>query len=669
MLLSFPELPMKVVSICLVGLGAIFLVVSIVVSRDVQAKVPPRFSGKWRILTCLIGFFFVCYLGYIFVRLNDWHFPLELLTAIVFFAGSLFVYGTIDLSRNTIVRLHEVNENLEEMVAGRTAALSEANSKLEESTSIHARQSRFLESALDALSHPFYVIDVETYEVILYNKASGFAGKSVSTCHQLTHASDMPCTGQDHPCPLMEIKKTGKPAVVEHQHCDTEGNIRFVEIHSYPICDDNGKIIHMIEYVLDITERKEAESSLVRAKQEAELANTFKSEFLANMSHEIRTPMNAILGMTQLTLAGDLTTQQRQCLETVQSSSELLLTLINDILDLAKIEAGKLELVLRPFKLWQVMDSVIGLLQPGAEKKGLTLLARCSEECQVQGYLGDDLRLRQILFNVVGNSIKFTSEGSVQVGCRLIAKHAQSALLEFTVTDTGIGISAEFQDRLFASFSQANSSITRSHGGTGLGLAIAKKLVDMMGGKIRVESRLGYGTTFIFTTRFTIEKPDSLPLPRVEEVVVCELPRLKIVVVDDITPNRDLVRMILEQDGHVVEEAETGLAALHLLVTDDFDAVFLDVQMPVLDGLQTVTILRQSEQGNCSEEYGIEKELLAELQVKLIGKHTPVIALTAHAMESDKERLLDAGMDGYISKPFRVDEVVRQLAKIYKSTD
>ncbi len=663
----FASFPLKTITICLVLFGAAFLFVSILVSRDVLSKVPPRLSFKWRILTALIAFFFVCYLGFIVVRLNDFPFPLELLTAIVFFAGSLFVYGNIDLSRNTIVQLHEVNDNLEKIVEGRTAELSEANWKFEKSANKYAKQSRFVESALDALSHPFYVIDAESYEVVLYNKASGFAGRSVSTCHELTHGCELPCGGLNHPCPLREIKETGRPAVLEHVHRDAAGNARFVEIHSYPIFDETGNLIQMIEYVLDITERKLAEQALLKAKQEAEVANSFKSEFLANMSHEIRTPMNAILGMTELTLAGKLAPEQRKCLETVQSSSELLLTLINDILDLSKIEAGKLELAYRPFTTDTVIAAVIGLLQPGAEEKGLTLAVDCGEDCRADVYLGDDLRLRQILFNLIGNSIKFTSKGSVGVGCRLVEKSAKDALLEFTVTDTGMGITEEYRDRLFASFSQANSGITRSHGGSGLGLAISKKLVEMMGGTIGVESRLGFGTTFSFTIPFALGGDINVPGEMAAELQVFDLPPLKILVVDDITPNRDLVRLILEQANHLVEEAGTGLEALHLLATKEYDAVLLDVQMPVLDGEQTVAILRQCEKGLSPEGLGIDAGLSAKLLERLVDKHMPIIALTAHAMDSDRERLLGAGMDGYISKPFHVAEVLRQLTKIYKS--
>ena len=246
----------------------------------------------------------------------------------------------------------------------------EVNAELEKSKKASVEQSKFLASALDALSHPFYVIDVKNYEVLLYNKASGFKDRvNQKNCYQLTHNRDQPCCGDDHPCPIREIKKSGKPVVLEHVHQNVDGNISYVEVHSYPFFDSDGKFVHMIEYLLDITDRKNAESALLATKREAEIANRAKSEFLANMSHEIRTPMNAILGMTKLVLATDLTSEQKHCLETVHNSSELLLALINDILDFSKIEAGKLELIERPFSIEQALLTVVNLLQPEVEKK------------------------------------------------------------------------------------------------------------------------------------------------------------------------------------------------------------------------------------------------------------------------------------------------------------
>ena len=669
--MDFSFFSIKTVATCLVLFGTVFLFVSILTGRDVQKKVPPEFFLKWRVLTLLICFFFFSYFGYILIRLTNIRFPLELLTGIVFFAGSLFVYGIIDLSRNTIIRLGENNENLEKMVGVRTAELLDANRALEKSKTASVDQNKFLASALDALSHPFYVIDVNSFEVLLYNKASGFSDRAdKKTCYQLTHNCDLPCSGEDHPCPIQEIKKSGKPVVVEHIHKNADGSQRYVEVHSYPFFDGDGKLINMIEYLLDITDRKTAECVLLATKQEAEVASRSKSDFLANMSHEIRTPMNAILGMTNLVLATDLTPDQKHCLETVHNSSELLLALINDILDFSKIEAGKLELIERTFAIEQALTTVVNLLQPEAEKKGISLTWNYIESCKGKLYRGDDLRLRQVLFNLIGNGIKFTKTGSVAIDCICKERTEGYALLEFTVTDSGIGIDTQVQESIFESFSQADKSISRSHGGTGLGLAISKRLVEMMGGTIHLASKVGVGSIFTFNVRLAlgdeVDEDSSLTKETEPLEAVVNLPMLQILVVDDITPNRDLARMILEQRQHVVKEASTGLQALQLLIENDFDAVLLDVQMPLMNGLQTVEFIRQCEKGEKRWPNVEYAELMERLSQKIYGKYIPVVALTAHAMENDRLRCIDAGMDGYLSKPFQVEEMMKQLAIVYK---
>ena len=672
--MDFSFLSIEIASIWLVLLGAVFLFISVLAGREVQQRVPQQFYLKWRVLTLLISFFLFCYFGYIVIQLTNISFPLELLTAIVFFFGSLFVYGVIDLSRDTITQLGMHNDNLEERVNARTVELSEANRELEGSKKISEEQGRFITSALDALSHPFYVVDVATYEVLIYNKASGFLDRNgKTTCYQLTHNRDEPCSGADHPCPIQEIKKTGKPVVLEHIHHNADGTTSYVEVHSYPCFDSNGKFEHMIEYLLDITDRKAFERDLVATKREAEIANQSKSEFLANMSHEIRTPMNAILGMTKLVLAGELMGEQRKCLETVHNSSELLLALINDILDFSKIEAGKLELVIAPFSIEQALSNVVSLLLPGADKKGISLAVNFGQECTGKIYQGDDLRLRQILFNLIGNAIKFTETGKVEVSCNCQQINGGGELLQFTVADSGIGIDKKVQDSIFESFCQADTSISRNHGGTGLGLAISKRLVEMMGGTIRLESEVGVGTTFYFTVLLATaestsesEKISSLGQRADAVPVDYDLPPLQILLVDDITPNRDLARMILEQHQHTVREASTGLQALEALAEEDFDVILLDVQMPVMNGLQTVDYIRRCEKGDKNWS-GVEHgDLLEKLAGKITGRYTPIIALTAHAQDSDRTLCLNAGMDGYLSKPFKAGQMLHQLASVHK---
>lgn len=658
----------KLIAVVPVILGMIFLYISILRSREVRGKVPQEFSLKWQLLTLLICFFLLGYFGYILLRLTDTSFPVGLLTVTVFFAGSLFVYGIVDLARRTILRLGETNVELERRVEERTQQISKVNDELERSKRVYARQSEFLTSALDALSHPFYVIDANTHELILYNEASGFKGRKGKCCFQLTHNSDVPCDGSEHPCPIREIRKTGKPVVLEHVHLKESGEEQYVEVHGYPVFDRNGEFVHMIEYVLDITDRKKAEQDMVLARQEAEFANHSKSAFLANMSHEIRTPMNAILGMTRLALASKLDEDQRYYLETVHDSGELMLSLLNDILDLSKIEAGRLDLVERSFTLDTAFMRVINLMRPQAEMRGLTLAIEGGEDCRGIVYFGDDLRLRQILLNLIGNSIKFTPDGGVSVSCSLLEKGEESVILEFTVRDSGEGIPEEFREKIFDHFSQVDGSVSRRHGGTGLGLAISRRLVDMLGGTISVTSEVGVGTTFTFSATFAYGDPAEIEASQREADLSpeLELPPLKILVVDDIRPNRDLAKMLLQQKGHLVDEAATGLEALERLEKSHYDALFLDVQMPVMDGMQTVGYIRRCEKEVPTEPDGRLGDLLIRLGVKIKGRHIPVIALTAHAMSNDRKQCMDAGMDGYISKPFQVDEMVAQLEKAYR---
>ncbi len=648
----------------LVFLGIIVLAVSIRTSISVQKNVPQKLFFKWRILTLLICFFLFGYVSYLIIQISPISFSLEILTSIVFFGGALFVYGIIDLSRVTIDRLNEWNENLEHVVSERTAELTETNKNLEKSKEKYSDQSNFLENVLNALSHPFYVINISDMTVALYNKSSGFAGKKGKTCYQLSHDNSVPCDGLNHPCTIREIVKTGKPVVLEHIHKDQNGNDINVEVHGYPLFDAQGEIVQVIEYIHDITERKSVEKQLLLAKQEAERASRSKSEFLANVSHEIRTPMNAILGMTELALSTDLDEKLKHYLTTVLESSEHLLNLINDILDFSKIEAGRLHLETRSFKIDDVVTSVIRSMKHIGEEKGLHVTSECDVNLETLVFLGDDLRLRQILYNLIGNGIKFTQKGYVKARCKLLNKHEDTAIVMFAIEDSGIGIEDTNYEKIFESFSQADSSTTRDHGGTGLGLTICRLLVELMGGKIWVESKMGNGSTFFISLPFQLgddrEISEQLDELRVE---IDSAPR-KILVVDDIATNRDLARMILEQRQHVIKEASNGIIALEKMVSEDFDVVLLDVQMPVLDGMKVAEYIRLCENGNIDAIQDSKYlPLLEKLSGRIRGRHTLLLAMTAQAMTGDRKRCIDAGMDDYLSKPFQSETMLKLVSR------
>lgn len=652
---------MKVFAACLALIGSGILSYSILLIIRLYRIAPGKQKRGWSLLTALMACFVVGYLGFALILMTGVRFPVDLLVGWVFLGGALFVVVVLRLSKSTISELYTVNNSLEQLVQARTAELQSSSQSLRDSRQDIKAQMEFLESVLDALGHPFYVINVEDYSIVLANKASGFGDLDTArplTCYQITHKSERPCNCENHPCPLEIIKKTGKPVTMEHVHFDNQGQPRNVEIHSYPITDGNGKLVQTIEYVLDITDRKIVERELLQAKREAEKANKAKSEFLANMSHEVRTPMNAIVGMTNLALATDLTSMQRHYLMTVRDSSELLLNIINDILDFSKIEAGRLELEKRSFQLGDIVNGVIRALKHKAGEKGLSLIFSYQPIDSSLSLSGDDFRLRQILFNLVGNAIKFTQEGEISVICEeeLVGNELE---VSFFINDTGIGIAPEAQKRIFDLFTQADTSISRSFGGTGLGLAISQRLVHMMGGEIRMTSVEGKGSTFFFALRFPVvaenEKECVPVIPDAD--VICAL---NILLVDDIATNRDLARMLLENDGHTVTVTGNGLDALRALAENHYDCVLLDIQMPGMDGLKVTELIRISEQVT-APRFEEHEEIMAGVAPRLYGGHIPLIAMTAYAMSGDRERCFKAGMDGYISKPFQPDQIRCQL--------
>ena len=390
--------------------------------------------------------------------------------------------------------------------------------------------------------------------------------------------------------------------------------------------------------------------------EKAEAASKAKSMFLANMSHEIRTPLNGIIGMTYLAMQAKGDAQRRRFLQTVQHSAESLLGLLNDILDFSKIEAGQLRLHPAAFLLRQFLEGVVSTMNVPAVEMGLQLRVSVPEDLP-NVFIGDDLRLRQILLNLVGNAIKFTRAGSVTVSVFQEEHENTDTFLHFIVTDTGIGIAPEKLSLIFKSFEQADTSHARQYGGTGLGLSICKQLVTLMGGRIWVESRENVGSSFHFTAR--IPAGDARLLianPAMERSQRPEIKGLRILVVDDNEVNREVAAMILEED-HLVTAAVNGLEALKLLAAACFDVILMDVQMPEMDGLTATAVIRAMEQGRpfC---HNLPEDLSFALAAKLAAGHIPIIAMTAQAMGGDREMCLAAGMDGYITKPFQPKQLM-----------
>jgi PAS domain S-box-containing protein len=408
----------------------------------------------------------------------------------------------------------------------------------------------------------------------------------------------------------------------------------------------------------EVAERARAERELQRAKEAAEAANRAKSEFLANISHVIRTPMNGIFGMTHLLLDTDLTAEQREHLDTVRVSAESLLTILNDILDLSKIESGKLVLDPVPFRLRESLEEALKPHAVRARAKGLGLPWRVLPDVP-ESLRGDWGRLRQGLVNLVGNAVKFTERGEVAITVRRQAsagndqsrEPAADCFLHFEVSDTGIGIPADKLATIFEPFEQADSSTTRKYGGTGLGLTISARLVELWGGRIWVESQPGQGSVFHFTARLEALPTGDPVLPTADDAGEEQPPLrpLRILMAEDNRINQRVGQKMLEKQGHTVVLAANGREALEALEASPFDLVFMDVQMPEMDCLEATSVLRRREQGT--------------------GRRVPVIALTASAMKGDRERCLEAGMDGYVSKPLQPHELLRVVREVLSAAE
>lgn len=396
------------------------------------------------------------------------------------------------------------------------------------------------------------------------------------------------------------------------------------------------------------------------ARDRAEESDEAKGLFLANMSHEIRTPMNAIIGMSRLALEGSEDERQRKLLDSVMISADSLLAVVNDILDFSKIEADQLDLENRPFDLHKELNSLMDSLRILALDNNLDL--HCDIDKSVpQFVMGDKLRLRQVLLNLLGNGVKFTEFGSVALEVRCDDSLSNGKEIVFVVRDTGVGVSKEHLLTMFDRFSQADNTVTRRHQGTGLGLAITKKLCQLMGGEIQVESKIGLGSVFTVAIDFEACSSGEQLGEDVKSCHSCsEKQEYRILLVEDNEMNRNLAQMVLSNLGHEINAVDSGLEAVKTLLDNEFDAVLMDIQMPDMDGFEATEIIRAAEQGQPFPTE-ISSDIEEGLRASLFGKHMKIIALTAHAMKGDRERCLEAGIDEYLTKPFLTEQVVAAL--------
>ena len=464
--------------------------------------------------------------------------------------------------------------------------------------------------------------------------------------------------GRIHPDDLERVQQESQKHLrhetdfytAEYRLRHKDGSYRWVLARGQALWDENGRAIRMVGSNTDITERKLAEEALQRAKEHAEMANRSKSEFLANMSHEIRTPMNGVLGMLGLVLDSEVAGEQREFLDTAKHCAESLLSLLNDILDLSKIEAGRLELGSAPFSIQQAAGDAARMLSIRAKQKGLALKVEIDLEVPDR-VVGDPVRLRQVLTNLVGNAIKFTDHGHVTVRVTVDEKTAAGAKLHFEVRDTGIGIPEDKQAWIFEPFRQVDGSTTRRHEGTGLGLAICNRLVQLMGGRLWVESCPGEGSAFHFILPFAKDfpteesQPNGLLAGEVSNLAAAVQPPsgngLRVLVAEDNKVNQSLILSVLKKAGHITTLAVNGHEVLSALKGAQFDLILMDVQMPEMDGFEATADIRDAE--------------------KVSGGHIPIVAITAHAMQGDRERCLAAGMDDYLTKPLDLSKLRAKL--------
>lgn len=540
--------------------------------------------------------------------------------------------------------LIEAKNSVEQQVAERTAALQESEERLRS-------QEIRLKSILEGTHVGTWEWNVQTGETVFNERWAEIIGYTLAELEPVSIETWMKCTHPDELKKSAELMESHFAGELEFYDCEVRMLHRdghWVWVHDrgrVASWSDDGKPLLMAGTHQDITLRKELEQSLIEAKEMAEAANQAKSDFLANMSHEIRTPMNGVIGMAQLLRFTELTSEQQEYLVSIETSADNLLSLINDILDLSKIESGKVELEFTDFSLRKALQDIIITQKARIFEKGLQIKQDIAADLP-ELVNGDQLRVKQVFINLLGNAIKFTERGTITIAAAILERESNRALIRITVSDTGIGMSQETLQKIFDPFAQADSSTTRRFGGTGLGLSICRKLAELMGGAITVESTPGSGSSFHLDLSFTCSaskaiRPDgAAPLSTIHKP---ERP-LTILIAEDNQINQRTLEMILLKTGHQPVCADNGQKALERWHNGGVDVILMDIQMPVMNGLEALEQIRIEEAAT--------------------GKHTAVIALTADALKGTEEKLIKAGFDGYLTKPVKIMDLLNKLVRL-----
>ena len=460
-----------------------------------------------------------------------------------------------------------------------------------------------------------------------------------------------------------KLRKHGFLDVFQIPIINSRGEERWWLMSDAPNHDENGNLIGSIGIHMDISEQKKMERELGIAKQKAEESSKAKETFLANMSHEIRTPMTGILGIANLLAKTDLNEQQQNFTKLISESANNLLTIVNDVLDIEKIAAGKLDLEDIPFRLEDKVFTTLQSFQFKAEDKNVNLLLKSALPKDII-VIGDPFRLGQILNNLLSNALKFTQEGEISINMDCKKETDKSIIIEFQVQDSGIGIKPDRLADIFYPFVQAATDTTRKYGGTGLGLTICKNLVEMQAGKITVSSKVNEGTVFSFYIPYEKGDESMMPVENIDDLDFRDLESMKILVAEDVELNQFLIKHILGAWGCDITIVNNGLEAVEKVKKQGFDLILMDIQMPEMDGIAATKIIRSL---NAMDKSLITKKIRTMNATDRSA--IPIIALTANALKGDGQRYLDIGMNGYITKPYTEEKLFQVITQIVKTND